>query len=336
MKTLALDGSLPADIERAARILDDGGLVAIPTETVYGLAARALDEGCVAPIFAAKGRPSDNPLILHVSSFDDARPLWSVDETSRAFQHARALADRFWPGPLTIVLPSSTIVPLSVRAGLPDVAVRAPRHDVARALLQRLGEPLAAPSANASGRVSPTTADDVRATLDGQIDAILDGGPCAVGIESTVVSVDDDGVTILRPGVVDEHALSQVVPMVRARALGAPAHAVPSPGVRHRHYAPAIETVTLVDEAELARASVDDDCAVIARASTWTRLSSSSSPRARHEVLPDDPVAFARALYAALYRVERAAPRALVIERLPDDERWRAVNDRLARACARD
>jgi L-threonylcarbamoyladenylate synthase len=336
MITLRLDGAHTADLDTAAQLLREGGLVAMPTETVYGLAARALDEECVSRIFHAKGRPSDNPLILHVASFDDARPLWDIDEDSRAFENARALALHFWPGPLTLVLPSSSLVPLSVRGGLPKVAVRVPRHDVAHALLARVGEPLAAPSANASGRVSPTTAADVLMTLDGRIDAVLDGGACAVGLESTVVDVDDDGVTILRPGVVTREMLRAVVPDVRERDLASAAHQVPSPGVRHRHYAPDIVEIAIVDDEGL-RACIESRDAILARAETLARMPMQNRPRgAVSEALPDDVLGFSRALYAALYRIERAKPEALRIERLPDDDAWRAVRDRVVRAASRD
>jgi len=336
MITLRLDGAHASDLDTAARLLREGGTVAIPTETVYGLAARALDEECVARIFRAKGRPADNPLILHVSSFDDARPLWDVDEQSRAFVHARALARHFWPGPLTLVMPSSTIVPLSVRGGLAKVAVRAPRHDVAQALLARVGEPLAAPSANASGRVSPTTAADVLMTLDGRIDAVLDGGACTVGLESTVVDVDDTGVTILRPGVVTGDMLRDVVESVRTRDFASPAHLVASPGVRHRHYAPDIAEIT-IDDVSALHARLDSHDALLARAQTFTAEELRARPRdALTETLPDDALGFSRALYAALYRIERAKPEALRIERLPDDDGWRAVRDRVARAASRE
>ena len=170
-------------IEQAAEILRNGGLVAIPTETVYGLAANALDADAVKKIFAAKGRPQDNPLIVHISEFDEIYPL-----VKHVPESAKALAERFWPGPLTMVLPKSDIIPDAVSAGLDTVAVRMPSHPVANRIIRAAGVPLAAPSANSSGLPSPTSAQHVKDDMMGRIDAIVDGGECDVGVESTVVT----------------------------------------------------------------------------------------------------------------------------------------------------
>jgi L-threonylcarbamoyladenylate synthase len=315
MPTLRLRGDDPRDVERAAELLALGKLVAIPTETVYGLAADALDVDAVRAIFAAKGRPQDNPLIAHVRSLDDATPLWSaVDE------RIRILARELWPGPLTIVSWRSVAVPDVLTASLPKVAVRAPDHDVTRELLKVFGRPLAAPSANLSGRPSPTTAADVLSTLDGKIDAVLDGGACRVGIESTVVDVTGEVARILRPGAIGADELREVLGDVETRAPG-PAHVdEASPGLRHRHYAPAIAHVRIEDPAP----HWNSDAAILARSSRGSRL-------APTEILPDTPAEFARELYAALYRLERARPQMLVIEPVPDDDKWLAVKDRLTR-----
>ena len=308
-------------LDEAAAILRAGGLVAFPTETVYGLGARGLDEDCVARIFAAKGRPADNPVILHVPSLDAAWPLWSLDGGARA--RIAALATAFWPGPLTLVAPKSPLVPARATAGSANVAVRVPAHDVARALLAKVGEPLAAPSANASTRPSPTTAAHVLASLDGRIDAVVDGGPCARGLESTVV--DAARGLVLRPGALSLAALRSVDGAMVARAPGAPAHVDDaSPGLRHRHYAPAIAEVRLVDDVSSWWTS---DAAILCRAATALRRGARAAPT---EALPDDEDGYARALYAALYRIEAAAPRALVVEDVP--AAWTAVRDRLLRA----
>ena len=316
---------LTDDLARAAQLLTRGGLVALPTETVYGLAARGLDVACVRKIFAAKGRPADNPVILHVASFEDALPLW--DDTPLAIDRARLLAHAFWPGPLTIVCRKSALVPDAVTAHLPRVAVRVPAHDAFVKVLRLVGEPLAAPSANASGRPSPTTASDVLATLDGRIDAVVDGGACRVGIESTVVDVGGAVPVILRPGATRLEEIRAFLPDVITRAPGQAAHVDDAaPGLRHRHYAPALAALELVDDVAPHWAS---DAALLVRASTAQRHGARA---ALLEVLPDDADGYARGLYAALYRLERRQPARLVVEAVPVDDAWTAVRDRLARA----
>ena len=195
MQTQLLQADAPGAIQTAAAILQNGGLVGIPTETVYGLAANALDGAAVAKIFAAKGRPMDNPLIVHISHFEQIYDL--VREVPEA---AKKLAKQFWPGPLTIILPKSARIPDEVSAGLDTVAVRFPSHPVARAVIDAAGVPLAAPSGNLSGHPSPTTAAHVMNDMDGRIEAVLDGGPCSVGVESTVVTLAEQPPRLLRPG----------------------------------------------------------------------------------------------------------------------------------------
>lgn len=243
MKTDVLPVSA-ASIDRAALLLKAGEVVAFPTETVYGLGANALDEGAVAKIFAAKGRPADNPLIAHIAD-RAALPLLvrGVD------RRARALMDAFWPGPLTLIFEKTDRVPAIVSAGLSTVAVRMPSHEAARALIERSGVPVAAPSANRSGRPSPTTAAHVLSDMDGRIPLILDGGPCAVGVESTVVDLSGGAPTILRPGGVTAEMLRGVLQDV----LVDPAVLSPlrvgetarSPGMKHRHYAPSARVVVV-------------------------------------------------------------------------------------------
>ncbi len=224
----------PKLIARAAECLRGGGLVAFPTETVYGLGADALNRQAIQRVFTAKERPANDPLIIHVAAFDDMVPL--VADVPRA---ARELAARFWPGPLTMVLRRSSHVPDEVTAGLETVAIRVPSHPVARALLERAGIPVAAPSANLFSRPSPTRALHVLADLDGRIDIIVDGGPTNVGLESTVVALSSDPPAILRPGAISLDALRELLPSITAHDTAIRADvAVPSPGMLTKHYSP--------------------------------------------------------------------------------------------------
>ena len=225
----------------AARILRAGGLVAFPTETVYGLGALALDEGAVRKIFAAKGRPPDDPLIVHV------RPQWDLtDLVADVPALARELIDAFWPGPLTIVINKGPAVPWAVTSGLPDVALRAPDHWLTASLLDVVAEPLAAPSANRFSYVSATTADHVEDDLGDSVDLILDGGPASAGIESTVVRVDGSDVIILRHGALTAERLRQGVPRIgRVSSAVRDDDASASPGRMLKHYSPATRTVAM-------------------------------------------------------------------------------------------
>ncbi len=236
----------PADVRlrQVGTLLKDGGVVAIPTETVYGLAANALDSAAVEKIFAAKGRPADNPLIVHIHDRAQWAPL--VAEIPPA---AAALADAFWPGPLTIILKKSALVPDVTSGGLDTVAVRMPSHPIARAILQACDVPLAAPSANTSGKPSPTDGAAVREDMDGKIDAIVDSGPCSVGVESTVVSLAGDVPRLLRPGGVTPEMLESVLGSIDIddavfHRLAAGKTAA-SPGMKYKHYAPSAQVILL-------------------------------------------------------------------------------------------
>ncbi|MBI3818821.1 MAG: threonylcarbamoyl-AMP synthase [Planctomycetes bacterium] len=305
---------------------------------MYGLGARGLDPACVARIFAAKGRPAENPLILHIRDFNDALPLWRIDsaEAEAAVARAEILAKAFWPGPLTIICYKSDLVPDITTANLNKVAVRAPDHAVARQLIQLVGEPLAAPSANASGRVSPTTAAHVLESLNNKIDAVVDGGTCAFGLESTVVDVTKDHPVILRPGALSEARLAELFPDIHIREAGAASVArEASPGLLAKHYAPSIARVELIETGEIVNIWSGGAALLLRHSTAKDLLSQNPARRGRTEILSDDPVAFARELYAALYRLERTAPSILYIENPPAGAQWRAVADRVARASAK-
>lgn len=236
----------------AGRVIRSGGLVAFPTETVYGLGANGLDGEAVERIFEAKGRPQDNPLILHVAKKSDVKELWN-----HVPDDAKRLMDAFWPGPLTLIFVKSDKVPDEVTAGLDTVAVRMPEHKTALALIRAAGVPIAAPSANISGRPSPTEAEHVIADMDGRIDVILDGGPCRVGVESTVLTLVGRP-TILRPGGITREMLEQVIgPVEVSPAVLRPlkeGEVAESPGMKHRHYAP--------------------DCRVVVAEGSWRKAAS--------------------------------------------------------------
>ncbi|ADL08783.1 translation factor SUA5 [Thermosediminibacter oceani DSM 16646] len=223
----------PESINLAARVIKNGGLVAFPTETVYGLGANALDEKAAFKIYQAKKRPQDNPLIVHIHSPGELDKL-----ASNVPRTARILMEKFWPGPLTIVLEKSGAVPYGTTGGLDTVAVRMPRHPVALALIRESGVPIAAPSANISGRPSPTTAGDVYEDLAGRVDIILDGGPCEVGVESTVLDLTGEVPVILRPGGVTREELEAVLGRVELDPGLAEGQKPKSPGQKYKHYSP--------------------------------------------------------------------------------------------------
>lgn len=242
MKTKLLTSK---QVNEAGDILKNGGLVGIPTETVYGLAANALDGKAVAKIFEAKGRPQDNPLIVHISKLSQLDDLVAFIPPV-----VYELADAFWPGPLTIIMEKSDIIPDEVSAGLPTVAIRMPSHPLARKIIDASGVPLAAPSANTSGKPSPTTAEHVMHDMDGKIDAVLDGGPCGVGVESTVITLCTRKPRLLRPGKVTPDELEDILGEVEIddAVLGKlkEGERVASPGMKYKHYSPNAD-VTVVD-----------------------------------------------------------------------------------------
>lgn len=245
LKTLLLDNT-DENIEKAAEILKNGGLVGIPTETVYGLAANALDGRAVAKIFAAKGRPADNPLIVHIADFSDIERFNLVREIPES---VKLLAEHFWPGPLTMIMKKSDVIPLEVSAGLDTVAIRFPRHPTAQKIIKAAELPLAAPSANLSGSPSPTTALHVMSDLSGRIEAVVDGGMSDVGLESTVITLAEKTPRVLRPGGITLEQLRSVLGKVELdnavlHQLEKGAR-VSSPGMKYKHYAPKANVILL-------------------------------------------------------------------------------------------
>ena len=240
------------DLDRAVELLKAGELVGIPTETVYGLGANGLDPRAVARIFAAKGRPADNPLILHIADGHEVNKL-----AARVPANAAALMAEYWPGPLTVVLARTRLVPDAVTGGLDTVAVRLPDSTVARELIRLAGVPVAAPSANTSGRPSPTTAGDVLADLDGRIDVVIDAGPCGIGVESTVVDCTTPVPTLLRPGGVTLEMLVETLGAIEVDpALGGEDLAPRAPGMKYTHYAPAAPMTLYEGGAEAMTAAI--------------------------------------------------------------------------------
>ena len=315
----------PSALDEAARVLRQGGLVAFATETVYGLGAVATDERAVARIYAAKGRPAINPLIVHVADIDQARGC--VTDWPAA---AEILAARFWPGPLTLVLNRAGRIPDIVSAGKPTVGLRMPASPVARGLIERTGEPVAAPSANRSNRLSPTRAEHVLADLDGLIDLVIDSGPTAVGLESTVLDISVEPPRLLRPGPITSAELESALSgrPVTMPTAGESAERPSSPGQLPVHYSPRTPSFRVDSLEELARIPHLEEIAVVSIG--------------EHHVLPALPVGqgipagvagdAARLLYEVLHRCDALKVRAIIVVMPPDRPEWLAVRDRLLRA----
>lgn len=320
----------PQNLARLARVLRAGGLVAAPTETVYGLAANALDADACAKIFEAKARPATDPLIVHIRVLSEWSHLALVNDA------ALALAKAYWPGPLTIVLPKKDVVPAIVSAGLSSVAVRMPAHPLFRRLLRLAGVPLAAPSANPFGYVSPTTAAHVSANLGDKIDHILDGGPCTVGLESTIVDLRDPSrPRLLRPGAITraqlEHTLGVRV-LAAPRKPRQPDAAQLAPGMLTRHYSPRTP-VMLHDRLTPYHALA------ASRREAWVFLTKPAAPVGKNIFWLDargDLRAIARSLFAMLRQLDEAGYERLHFELAPgSDGLADAINDRLRRAAAK-
>lgn len=319
---------MSADIEQAVALLRQGELVAIPTETVYGLGADARNPAAVAKIFAAKGRPADHPLIVHIP---DAGHLdrWARDIPDAA----RVLAEKFWPGPLTLILKRQPDVPDAVTGGQDTIGLRVPSHPVALALLKAFDAGIAAPSANRFGRISPTTAQHVRDDLGDAVPLILDGGPCQVGIESTIVNLSGKETVILRPGMISAAQIGIVLgrmPLSTADPL-APS-AVRASGTLEAHYAPRTPLVLMPDDSlpiALRNAVVQKErIAVLA-----THPAPFEMPGVAWHVAPADPAEFAHDLYARLRALDALGCDRIVVQK-PVGQPWQAILDRLTRAAA--
>ncbi len=331
----------PEAIRAAAATLAAGGLVAFPTETVYGLGADALNAAAVDRIFEAKGRPADNPIIVHIADESALPDLVTVVPST-----ARVLMARCWPGPLTLVLPSAPAVPSVTRGGLPTVAVRMPSHPVALALIRAAGRPLAAPSANRSGRPSPTTAQHVMADVGDAVDLVLDAGPTPLGVESTVVDVTGETPVLLRPGGVALEVLESIVGTITVPAPGAQTASGHgplmrrSPGTRYRHYAPRGRVVLI--EAPPAQVAANLIAAVSrlwaeglrvgVMVTTETARAMPSDAVVRVMGSRADPATIAANLFAQLRELDDAGLDAIVVEGIAERGVGRAVMDRLRRA----
>ena len=305
----------PAAIAEAAALIRDGKLVAFPTETVYGLGANALDDFAVSAIFAVKERPRFNPLIVHVLDRTEAVEIVSFNTI------ARTLADAFWPGGLTLVLPRREPSPLAllVSAGLDTAAVRSPSHEVARALLDASGVPIAAPSANRSSRISPTTASDVAEELAGRVNLILDGGPCPIGLESTVVGFENDKPVLLRAGAIPSADLERV-----AGPLGQPqGNTIQSPGQMASHYAPQTRL-------RLNARDVQDDEALLAFGPNILK----GTNMVRNLSVGGDIREAAANLFAMLRALDKSGAKTIAVMPIPNEGLGEAINDRLLRGAA--
>lgn len=335
MKTEIFKIYSPEDegIKKAGEILRRGGLVAIPTETVYGLAGNALDGKCAGKIFAAKGRPSDNPLIVHISSISQWEAL--VKEIPDT---ARALAEKFWPGPLTVILPKSDLIPDEVSGGLDTVAVRMPENEIARAIIESAGVPLAAPSANLSGKPSPTSASHVIDDMTGRIDAIVDSGDCDVGVESTVISLAVTPARLLRPGRVTPEMLTEVLGEIEIddavyEKLREGAEAA-SPGMKYKHYSPEAPVV-------LVKGSFESFCDFIKQNAKDGTVALCFEGEGERLTVPyvtygckGDPSSQAKHIFDALRKVDKMGAKQ-VFARFPENEGMGlAVFNRLIRAAA--
>ncbi|MCO4094926.1 MAG: threonylcarbamoyl-AMP synthase [Acidovorax sp.] len=322
-----LAGDDPAALAAAAQCLAGGGLVGLPTETVYGLGARADDDAAVAGIFTAKGRPADHPLIVHVAGLAQAAAF-----TGTLPDTAQRLAAAFWPGPVTVIVLRRAGVATAAAGGQPSIGLRCPSHPVAQALLQRaatLGVPgVAAPSANRFGRISPTTAAHVAAEFGPGL-LVLDGGPCPVGIESTIVDCSRSRPVLLRPGVLTRAALEAVL---GERLLAADADAPRAPGTLAAHYAP---------RARLRLVPADTLAAALDKPATWppglavySRRPVGTAGACLWRAMPDDAASAAQDLFAALRRLDDDGAAEIWVEQPPDDPAWDGVLDRLRRAAS--
>jgi L-threonylcarbamoyladenylate synthase len=317
-----------AAVEEAARLLKKGGLVALPTETVYGLAANAFDSGAVEKIFAVKARPSNNPIIVHVSSLEMARQCvleWPA--------RAELLGAQFWPGPLTFVLARAKTIPDAVSAGGPTVGVRFPMHPFMRKVIEQCGFPLAAPSANPANQLSPTTAEHVREGLGGRIPLIVDAGPTSIGIESTVLDLTVSTPCVLRAGPISATQLSKILG-IQVLTGASEGGGLKSPGLLKKHYSPRARLVLAKWEtqAELERIALQSGLPPAAIHIIAHAEIPQANPFGRVAIIPQDAEAYARAIYAELHRSDELGAELILAEALPAGEEWDGIRDRLTRA----
>ncbi len=315
-------------VARAAEALRAGAMVVLPTETVYGLAANAWQPEAVARIFAAKGRPAVNPIIVHVASLELARQCAAAWPPA-----AEKLARAFWPGPLTLVLPRAPVIPDIVTAGGATVGIRWPSHPFMQAVIRAAGFPLAAPSANRSGEVSPTNAEHARKSLGHAVPLIIDGGQSQIGIESTVIDLSGERPRLLRPGMIHAEAVEAALG-VKLLQAGAADKVLRSPGLLRKHYAPKARVAVLRwrDEADLAAQAATfgiprEHIHVVAHSRIPLREKFGGV-----SVIPHDAEAFARALYGEFHQCDEAGVKLILVEAPPADPGWQAIADRLARA----
>ena len=312
-------GVTEAQVTHAAQLIRAGRLVAFPTETVYGLGANALDPSAIERIYEAKGRPRSSPIICHISSLEMVRQIVSAWP-----ENAQSLAEKFWPGPLTLVLPKTSAVPDLVTAGLPTVGVRMPAHPIALALLTAAQVPIAAPSANRFTQVSPTTAEHVRASLGDRVDYILDGGPCQVGIESTVLSLVESTPILLRPGGVSRQQIEEVIGPVASRQEPEADKAHRSPGLHPRHYSPHTR-LYLVENGKVPG---------VGRGAYVQLAHAPEGPVTEVILMPTDAAGYAARLYEVLHFLDGRGPDWIAVDTPPDLPEWEAVQDRLRRAAS--
>ena len=341
MQTINPESFRDEELEEACRILQKGGLVAFPTETVYGLGGDAMHPEASAKIYAAKGRPSDNPLIVHIADMD------ALEDIAQSVPEAAVkLADHFWPGPLTMIFPKKEAVPKSTTGGLETVAVRMPSHPVARALIRESGVYIAAPSANTSGRPSPTTAEHVRVDLEGKIDMILDGGAVGIGLESTIVDLSTGVPTILRPGYITGEMLEdvlgevQVDPAILSQKMN-PNIVAKAPGMKYRHYAPKgqmtiIEgdTGKVVDEINrLVKEKTDEGCSVAVIATEETK-DAYACANVRSVGSRATEGSIAAGLYDILREMDHIGAEYIYAESFEKDTLGKAIMNRMLKAAA--
>ncbi|MFO7152785.1 MAG: L-threonylcarbamoyladenylate synthase [Bacillota bacterium] len=335
-KLIKVNGKQPdlESIRMAADVIRRGGLVAFPTETVYGLGANALDGDAARKIYAAKNRPQDNPLIVHISACEEIKGL--VKDLP---ERAQILMERFWPGPLTLILEKSDKVPYSTTGGLDTVAVRMPRHPVAQALIKESGVPIAAPSANLSGKPSPTNAQDVYEDMAGRIEMILDGGPCEVGVESTVLDLTGDVPMILRPGGVTIEELNEVLGRVELDPGLQPGQRPKSPGQKYRHYSPKAPVLVVEGPVEAQVEKITEMAKELSAQGKKVGIMATAQTRKFYETGyvfsvgdRNAPLTISANLFSVLRKFDRIGVDHILAEGIPESGLGLAVMNRLRKA----